>query len=146
MGVAFEEDDILPAVCRRTHRRLGVAKLQGNRFVDVGTAVNGLLATRDGVRDRHEAGQGVELYLDQVERVIGDPLVGRGDGGDRIADVAHLLASQRLLILADRENAEFDRQVISGEDGEHAGQGPRPGGVDAENAGMRMRAAQNPSV
>ena len=55
-----------------------------------------------------------ELHIDQVQRLIGDPLVRGGHGRDRIAHIANLLAGERLFVLADRQDAELHRHVIAG--------------------------------
>jgi GTPase SAR1 family protein len=58
-------------------------------------------------------------------RLLGRDLVARDDRRDGIADVTHLVATQRLLVLADGQDAELDRQVRAGQDEVHVGVGQR---------------------
>ena len=102
--------------------------------------------TDDGVFDRHHGRQLLELDVDQLERLVGDPLVGGGDRGDGIADVADLLTRQRLLVLADGKDAELDRQVIPGEDGQHARVRPSARDIHVQDASMRVRTPQESPV
>jgi hypothetical protein len=143
MRVAFEKHDILADVRGGAHPLLGVAKLQCHRLVDIRAAVDRFALAGDRLLDRHHMRQLRELDIDQFQRLIGNPLVGGRDRGDRIADVADFLAGERFLILADRQNAELDRQVVTGEHPEHTRQRPSPGGVDAQDSGVRVRAAQD---
>jgi hypothetical protein len=146
MGIAFEKDHVLADVVSPRHRLIRLAELQGNGLVNVRRPMDGLAAAGDGLFDGHVTGQLGKFDVDQVEGLIGDPLIGGGHGGDRIANVAHLLPRQRLLILADGKDAELHRQVIAGEHGQDPGQRARPGGIDIQDAGMRMRAAQDPPI
>ena len=43
-------------------------------------------------------------------------LVARDDGGDRIADEADAIDRERVLVLADRQDAVGDREVLAGQD------------------------------
>ena len=144
--VAFEEDDVLPHVLGGAHRLLRVTELQRHRLVHVRRSVDRLAVSGDGLLDGHDVRQLLELHLDQVQCLVGDPFVGGGDRRDRVADVPDSLASQRLLVLAHRQDPELDREVLTNEDSVHARQRPSPGGVDVQNARVRMRAAQDPAV
>ena len=146
MRVALEEDGVLAHMRRGLHRRVGVAELEGNRLVHVALAVDRFAVAQDRLLDRHHRRQRLKLNVDQVERFVGDPLVRRCDRGDRIADIADLLARERLLVLADREDAELDWQVIPGEDGQHAGVRPSARRIHAQDARMRVRTAQDTPV
>ena len=53
---------------------------------------------------------------------------------------------QGTLVLGDGEDAELDRQVRACDHGEDAWNAARRGGVDREDAGVRMRAAQDLAV
>ena len=97
-------------------------------------------------------GQHFILDFDQVERGPGD--VGRlgGDDGHAVAHVAHLVVERDLIPrmrvgpgLAAR-SVDDARDILVGQHGMHAGQRPRPAGVDARDAGMGMRAGQQGRV
>ena len=49
--------------------------------------------------------------VDEIERLGGGELVARDDRGDRIADEADAVAAERVLVLADRQDAVGDREV-----------------------------------
>ena len=68
--------------------------------------------------------QHLVLDDDRVARRGGDLLVGRGDRGDWIADVADLLVLERALVLGHGQDAELDRQVGAGDHRLHAGDAP----------------------
>src|SRR5439155_15148191 len=54
---------------------------------------------------------------------------------------------ERLLVLRDGEDSEPDaREVGTGDDGVHPGQRPRALGVDAPDAGVAVRRAEEPAV
>ena len=84
------------------------------------------------------------LDLDELERRLGD--LGRlgGDRRDLVADAADLAALERRLVLGEAERDRLD--VGAGQDGEHAGQRPRPRRVDAHEARVRHARAEDPPV
>ena len=65
--------------------------------------------------------------------------VGRGQGGDAVADIAGDGRQDRLVRI--RVAQEHAIEVGRGKDAEHAGHGERRRGVDAGDPGMRMGAA-----
>src|SRR2546423_1018606 len=79
------------------------------------------LARATSMLDRHVGGQLLELHLDELERLVRDPLVGGRHCGNRIADVTNLLGCERLLVLTDRQDAELDRQRVTREHREYPG-------------------------
>ena len=80
--------------------------------------------------------------VDQVERSVGGLFVDRGHGRDRVADITDFFDAQRLLVLADRQDAVLDRQVAPSDHAEHARQCPRRGRTDGQNVGVRPSTAQ----
>ena len=95
--------------------------------------------------DRLGIEQRVEhLVLDDDRRErppAGLGMVG-GDGGDRLADVAHDVAREHRLVLVDQAVGELAGHVVGGDDGLDAGDPPRRRHVDAHDAGVRVRRAQ----
>ena len=146
MGVAFEERGVLAHVRGGANRLVGIAELERHRLVHVAFSVNRFTLAGNRLFDRHHRRQRLELDLDQVECLVGDPFVGGRDRGDGIADIADLFSGQRLLILADREDAELDRQIIAGEHGQHARVRPSARRVHVDDASMRVRTAQDAPV
>ena len=102
MRVAFEEDDILADMLCREHGGIGVAELQRHRLVHIRRAVDGFSIGGNRLLDRHDGAKFGKLRLDQLERLIGYPLVGGRDRRNRIADITDLFARERLLVLAHR--------------------------------------------
>ena len=145
MCVAFEEHRVFSNVLSDAHGGVGVAELQGHGLVHVRAAVDRLALGRKRLLDRHRMRQLRKLHVDQAKRLVGDPLVSGGHGRDRIAHVPNFLAGERLLVLADREDTELYRQVISGEDGQHSGKFSRCACIDAQNTGVGIRTTQDPA-
>jgi hypothetical protein len=86
--------------------------------------------------------QQLVLDADQLERRVGRVLVERRDRGDGIADEAHLVDRERVLVLRPGDHAVLDRQVAPADHRVHARQRQRSRGVDAPDPGVRVRAAQ----
>ena len=150
VGVALEEEHVLPDQVGRGEGRLHVAELERHRLVHVrpvAVLVDPHLRMRQRVLDGHERPQRLVLDLDQLGRALGGLLVHRGHRGHRVADHADLLHAERLLVLRDRQDAELHpRQVVAGDDRVDAGQGPGARGVDALDQGVRVRAPQQLAV
>ncbi len=151
VGVALEEEEVLADVGGAGPPRVQVPELVRLQPVDVAgqaaTGVDPLVLRLPQPRlDRHHG----------LQRLVLDPhrLAGSGcsllvDGGDRrhrVAHVAHLLRLQRALVLGDREDAEADGQVLAGDHGLDARDPSRRAGVDRQDAGVRVRAAQDLAV
>ena len=122
VGIALEEDDVFSHVLGGADGSIGIAELQGHGFVHVRQAMDRLALAGEGLLNRHEMRQFRELHVDQVQRLVGDPLISGGHRRDWIAHIPDFLPGERLLVLADREDPELDRQVVSGQDGQHSGQ------------------------
>ncbi len=60
--------------------------------------------------------------------------------------MADVIDAESLLVLADRKNSVFDGQVFAGEDEVDAGMGSGARSVDASNARVRVRGAQELAV
>src|SRR6202158_2230132 len=56
--------------------------------------------------------------------------------------MAHMMQAEGLFVLADRENSVFDGQIFAGEDEVDAGVGGGPRDVDAADASVRARGAE----
>ena len=134
VGVALEEEDVLANVVGALESALDVTKLQRDQLVNViGAAVvldALVLRIRQRGVDGHDGLEHLVLDCDGVAGGSGDLFVGRGHGGDGVADVAHLLVLQRALVLGDGEDAELDRQVRAGDHGLDARDSPRRRRVD----------------
>ncbi len=93
-----------------------------------------------------DRGQRLVVDFDQVERLLGRPLVPRDHRGDGIAHVPHLLAAQRLLVLADRQDAELAADVAPGEHEVDARRRFGLAGVDATDPRMGVWRSQELAV
>jgi hypothetical protein len=65
------------------------------------------------------------LQADAGNRQARRGFVDGGDGGDRVADVAHLVARQRKFVLRDGDHAIGHVAFVAGDHGAHAGQRQR---------------------
>ena len=98
--------------------------------------------------------QRLVLDVDQLGRVLGEVAGGRDHGRDRLADVAHAVDRQHApdagLRLRPRGDRRRERrqveQILAGDDERDALHGTRPRGVDRDDAGVRVRAAQEGDV
>ena len=147
--VAFEEEEVLAHDVRRGEALFHVAELEVDELVEVtrvAVVVDARLGVGERVHRRADFGQQLVLDVDQVERRRRGLLGGRGDRGHGIADEAHLVHAQGVLVLADGEDPERDREVLPGEHRLHTVEALGSGRVDPEDTGVWMRAAQQPGV
>ena len=129
----------------RRKGRFDIAELEQNVALEILrlAVVNG-----DGVR-RHRFVRRVigrklaHLQLDAPQRFLRGRIVDRGDGGDRLAAIAHAIARQRMLAAGDRQHAKSLVAIGAGDDGFHARQLRRLGDIDVENLGVRIGTAEN---
>ena len=92
-----------------------------------------------GVDDRRQL---LVLHDDLVERTTGDLRVVGGDDRDGLALVPHLVEGEHRLIGHLHAVGLLAWDVVVGEHGGDAGHGQRAGGVEADDASPRVRAAQ----
>ena len=126
------------ALCR-------VAELHRDELVDVAgvaVVVDRRRRGREAVLDRADRRQRFVPNIDEVERVEGGVLADGRDRGDRVAHEANAIRAERVLVLRHRQNAERNRKVPSGGDGDDARGGQRPRDVDREDAGVGDLRAQ----
>ena len=118
VGVALIEERVLEHAIGVGERLLDVAEAQRHGLVDVaGVAVlvNARLGVGEAVLRIGERAQRLVFDVDEVERLERRQLVARDDGGDRIADEADAIDRERVLVLADREDAVRDGEVPPGQ-------------------------------
>ena len=102
------------------------------------------------MRGSTTAGRILVLNLDQFDRVFGDAAILGDYSGDGLAHVPDFVDGDRPLV--DRARRERRQRVhplpavLAGQHPEHAWQPLGGPGVDADNAGVRVRAAQNRGV
>ena len=82
----------------------------------------------------------------ELQRLFQNIGIERGDCRYRVADVAHLVNRQRVLILAGGQDAIFARQILAANHGQHARQRQRAACIDGENARVRVGRAQQASI
>ena len=113
-------------------------------------------AVRQRVLEIDDRLERLVLDVDELGGVAGGHLGGRQDGGDGVADVAHLVLRQRVVrrvlhVLGDRPRAGHRcgpvlGEVVAGVDGDDAGRLRRGGRVDVDDAGVCVRAADERQV
>jgi hypothetical protein len=133
---------------RRGQRGVDVAERERDVLADVAALGEGvdlvrLVVVRQRVLDREHGGQHLVVDVDQRERLGRGELVHGGDAGDGVAHVADLLETQRVLVARPGDDAVRHRQVLARDRGDHAGMRQRPRHVDALDAGVGMRRAQD---
>ena len=87
--------------------------------------------------------QRLQIEHDGGQRRARRRLVDGSNSGNRLAAVAHTFARQRKFVLRNRDHAIGHIAHITGDDGVHARHGLGAADVDAADARMRQRAAQN---
>ena len=145
VGVALVEEQVLAHQVSPREARLHVAELEVNELVEVAAVavvVDAGLGVGDGVLGVGDGAQRLVLDGHEVERRSRDVFVHGRHGRDRIADEPDLVRRERVLVLAHREDAEGDREVFPGQHGFHPGEPRGLRRVDADDLGVRMRAAQ----
>ena len=97
-------------------------------------------------------GQRLVLDLDELQRVLGQVAAVRDDDRDALADVPHLVRRQAAPGVPGRVGAEVGHRVAqlggvgAGDHRVHAGCGQSLGGLDPQDPGVRVRAAQHGGV
>ncbi len=138
----LEEEHIVEHVVGAADGGIHVAELQGNRLVDVAdvaVVVDAGLGVREAVVGAGVGAQRFVLHLDQVHGVGRRRLVTRDHGRHRVADEAHRLAAQRVLVVADRQHAIGDWKRLAGQYQVHARVRFGLRDVDANDARVRDR-------
>src|SRR5947209_11297781 len=131
--VALVEENVFAHEVGLAEALVNVSELKVDQLVYVAVvavSVYARLVGLDGLLDARDGRKLLVLDLDEVHRVEGRVLVQGGDRGDGVADEANLVGAERVLVLADGEDAVRYRQILSGDDGENAGQGRRFRGVN----------------
>ena len=97
------------------------------------------LHRRDFVVDRR---QFLVFDLDQLRGALGDMRIARQHGGDRLADMVHLVERQDRLVVKCRTVIGLRDQladILAGDDAMHAGDGLCGTRVDVADAAVRHR-------
>ena len=150
------------------HRRDGIARIADGQFrrgVRLGEGLVRLamheMAFRDtvglaarmqerrlGLRRRYRVDdrrQHLVGHLDEVGGVLGPVAIGRGDRDHRLADIAHLVDREAVIVdrvlEADDHRIGLGRHIRAGHDGENPRHGERFGRVDGDDLGMGVRRA-----
>ena len=145
MGAPVEEEQILTHQVRVGEPGLDVAELQVDQLLQVALVavlVDAGLGVRHGVFSIGDGAERLVVDGDQIQCRCGGLLARRRDGRDRIAYEAHLVERQRVLVLAHGEDAKGDRQVRAREHRFHTRECCGLRRVDADDAGVRVRTAE----
>lgn len=97
---------------------------------------------------RRDRGQQLVFDSDQPQGAVGGLLIHRGDRGDHVSDIAHLVERDDRLV-ADRDAVIGVGQLCRVGPGHHrsdAGECLGPARIDRQDARMRVRAAQHLGV
>ena len=130
--------------------RVAVLELALLRDVGAGLFEKQRRAGRDRIVKVRDAGQRLVVDFDQLQRVFGDIAVDRHDHGHRLAAVARLGGRADLEAHLGAHDARDDaghlRDLRAGDHADHAGKLLCGAGVDAADAGMRVRRTQDRRV
>ena len=149
VGVALEEEQILAQVVRFGEPFFNVPEFQVDELVEiaqVSVVVDAGLGSGQRVFRGGNRGKHLVLDRDQVDGRGSGFFRGRGHGRNRIPDESGLVGTEGMLVLAHREDAEGNGEVLPGEYGLHALGSPGLAGVDADDAGVRVGASQELGV
>jgi hypothetical protein len=149
MRVPLEEEHVVEHVIGGGDCLVHVAELQRDDLVDiafVAVVVNARLRMREAVLRRRERAERLVLDVDEIEGALGGGFVGGNDRGHRIADEAHEIRAERVFVVADGQHAVRDRERGAGEHEVHARLGLGARRVDADDACVGMRRAEQLAV
>ena len=152
VGGSLEEVVALDYKIRPLESVIHIAECEFDRLCDV--AVPALFARLVDERaiggDRlvriEVGGQLLVLDVDQREGRVGGVLVDRRDRGHPVAHVADLVDAQRILVRRPGDDAVGGGHVPARHHSVHAFERLGPGGIDGDDAGVGVRAAQDLAV
>ncbi len=140
VGAAVVEQRVLEHQVGRGERGLDVAELERDPLVDVAVGavvVDPRLGRRQRLLEAGDGGQRLVVDLHRQGRLVGRVLGDRRHRHDRVADEAHPVGAERVLVLGDRQDAEGLGHRLAGEEAEHPGDLPGAAQIDAADAGVR---------
>jgi hypothetical protein len=145
---AVESELALEHDVRAGHGAIDIAEVEQHVLADVVllVLVDLRLCVGEGVFRREEGVERFVLDDDGVERAGRRVFVHGRDGGNGIADEAHLVHRQRRLVLRPRDDAVARRQIAAGDRRVHARHRQRLRDVDALDARVRVRAPERLGV
>ncbi len=116
--VPAEEEDVLEHVVRGGDRGVHVAELHRDPLVDVpvvSVVVERFHVVLHGLGRIEDGFELLVFDVDGLDRLEGDLLVPRSHGDDGIADEAHAIHAERVLVLRDGQDAERRRHRVARE-------------------------------
>src|SRR5712672_2109598 len=149
MRVALIEESVFEDFVGFRKSLIDVAEFEGDAFVDVAFIAVIVDARRWRGQSFFGVGDGSEEFVfdfDQVQSLKGDQFFAGDYRGNRIANMAYMINTQGLLILTDRKDSVFDGEIFASENEIDARVRRSKGDVDATNARVRMRRAQEFTV
>ena len=147
--VALEERPVVADQVGRREPGLEVAEREVDLLEDVRAPrllVDLDVLALERLLDGEDRLERLVVDVDQRQRLVRGVLVERGDGGDGLADVAHLVDRERRLVLRRRHDPHLLGHVRAGDDRDHAGMRQRAGDVEALDARVRLRRSQQAPV
>jgi hypothetical protein len=114
VGVARVEERVVEDLVGLGQRFVHIAEHEMDAFVDVAlfaVVVDAWLRMRQRLLRTGDRSQWLVIDVDPLQSVRRGRLVHGDDRGHRVTDEAYALTADRLFVLADREDAEFDGHV-----------------------------------
>ena len=121
--IPLEEEHVVEDMVGAVDSRIDVAELQRHRLVYVAVitvVVYPRLVVGQAVGRGRERPQRVVGDVDEVHGALGGDFVARDHGRDRVTDEANLVAAERVLVVADRQDPVGNRERIPGQHEMHA--------------------------
>ena len=147
VGVALVEEDVLEDLVGRGEALGHGAEVHRHLLVHVAAlavVMQPRLGGRERLLDAGDGGQRLVLDLHLVGGLVRGVLGQRRHRRHRVADEAHFVGAERVLVLGHRQDAERHREIAPGQEAQHARHEGGRRQVDAGDARVRHRRAHQP--
>ena len=147
--IALIEERVFEHVVGARERGVDVAERERHDLVDiprVTVLVHARVVVRQALQRVGERAQRLILDIDQIEGFERRQFVARDHRRNRVAHEADAVGGERVLVLADRQDAVGDWKIAAGEHQVHARMRHRPRRIDAYHARVRHRRAEQLAV
>src|SRR4030095_8267004 len=144
--IAFVEKSIFANQVSLGKPLFEISKLQRHLLVDVAAVtvvVDARLIDQYRFFDRRDCVERFVLNLDQIHGIEGDVFIDSCHGRDGIADETYFVDAKSVFVLTNREDAIWNRQILTRDNSKNAGQCERFGNVDVLDQGVWQMATQH---
>jgi hypothetical protein len=149
MRVAFIEEKVFENMIGIGERFIDIAEFEGLQPMDVAllaVIVDARLGILERLLRRGDRLQQPILHIDERECLGGGLLIAGDYRSNRIADIAHMVGRERILVLGDRQDTERIRKVLAGQHEMHTGMLHGARYIDRFDHCMRMGRSQQSAM